>query len=227
MEQPTSHANHSSSNARLWGLGALSGVIAAPHVLPLIGIGEKSAAGIANLCKSGASTGIAGSVAGFVGAIPVIGPIAIAGGWTAALSSAGIGLGGMMLSNYLEKNCDPEGAIPWGKIIRYTALATSLLIALPSLVSGLSVGIAYLGALAGFSYGSILTTTGVVSSISTSGAVGLSSLLPHLFTCGIASLPLIGMLAEGHNPQPDTPKINWTERIRQVGEPQEIAAAQR
>lgn len=212
------HAQHGTehSGLKLVGIGAVGGVIAAPYILPAIGVGSSfMTKQIVTICQTSAGNGIglAGVVNGGLSAIPGIGPTLAAGGWANAFTSGIVGIGGTLLGNYIEKHYDREGHIPWGKIIKYAAITTSILVALPSLLSGISMGLTYLAfafggaAAASTVSGAVGSTLGLMGGINVvSAGAGLSGLLAHVVTCGAAALPIVGTLWMGHKPK-DTPQL--------------------
>lgn len=210
------HGQHDTGNngAKLAAIGAVGGVIAAPYVLPVVGLGsEFMTKQILTLCQTSAGNGIglAGVVNDGLNIIPGVGTTLAAGGWANALTSGVVGIGGTLLGNYIEKHYDRPGHLPWGKIIKYAAITTSILVALPSLLSGISMGLTYLAfamggaAVASTVAGATGSTLGLMGGINViSAGAGLSGLLAHVVTCGAAALPIIGTLWLGQ-PGNDTP----------------------
>jgi hypothetical protein len=228
------HANHQ-GHLNPWllgGFGAVTALSLAPYLLPIIGIGEpfdpSSHGGthmIMNLLglpatEGALGSGLAGSVAGAISHIPIIGTaltstslvtipgtgISIASGALMSVASAAvIGIGGMFVADWLEKREAQQGntqSIRWSQIVRYGSLATSILISLPSLLTGISVGIAFIAAQIGVSagwqaIGALRGSIGAVSMGEMGAASGIVALIPHLFSCGLASLPIIGSLFLG------------------------------
>ena len=129
--------------------------------------------------------------------LPLIGTVTT--GSIATVAATGIlGIGGVLLSRWIEKHEDPNAKIKWSKIIRTAALVTSALIALPAILSGVGVGVAFFtylldaaigttlyAAVGGFISGSIGTVA-----MGGSAATAAAAALPHLFICGAAILPL-------------------------------------
>lgn len=170
-------------------------IISAPYLLPLIGIGDKVMAGtVAGLCSS-TPGGLTRAVEGALGQIPGIGGWLASAGWGATLTSGVIGIAGVVLGDYIHRHYDRKGQIPWGRIVKYAALTTSMLIALPSILSGISMGLAYLaysigGTETALGYAKdILSPTLGFSGVPHDAPTGLAGLLPHLFTCGRALIP--------------------------------------
>ncbi len=192
------HQEHNHTLHR-WLIGAgivTAMVITAPHVLPLIGIGELEVTGIFGLCgDSGSASGVAGGVASWMSNhIPWIGAELAKGGLINAAVSGFIGLGGAMLGNYLQKNEDGTQSIKWSSVIKTAALATSLLIAVPALFPAISMGVSFLGGMLLDAEAATAVKVFMTSTFGTvSGAFSLSEglgatamLLPHLLTCGVS-----------------------------------------
>lgn len=200
----------------LGGVAAVSAVTLAPYALPLIGIGDPGAVegwmhyigGHAAVGQYG--SGLAGAMQGFMAGIPGIGGaltatemvaipglgISLASGALLTLGlTAAIGIGGMLLANWMEKREDPNAKIKWSKLVRVASLATSALIALPSMLGAISVGIAFLAGLARPLWGwhaasGLSQTLGAPSMAMGGAATGLAALLPHFLTCGLPFLPV-------------------------------------
>jgi len=221
--EPQKHKAH---KAMLVGAAGAGAVIAAPYVLPALGVGTKlMTQQIINRCTTGSGvafgTGLSGSLNSAFAAIPGIGPQLAAGGWASTITAGIFGIGGALLGNYVHNHYDRPGRIQWGKTIKYAAIATSMLVTLPSLLSGISMGLTFLGLLAGGAalgstvYTAMSGSLGFMGSHSlTAASSGLTGLLPHLFTCGAAGLPLVGtVFATKHSAEKQTTG-NWTDRIR-------------
>ena len=233
------HAEHRNPYL-LTAVGAASATTLAPYVLPLLGIGDSEsaqdimhaigghtvveAAGV----PSSYGTGLAGTLASGMAQIPFIGgaltsaaPVTIPLlGWTVAsgtlatlAATAGIGIGGVVLANWLEKRETPNAKIHWSKVIRYAALSTSALIALPSILSGISMGIAFLAlAIGGYSAANhailgLQSTLGATSMTGEAASGMLGMILPHLLTCGTAMLPVLGGFFLGHPQEAAPPAV--------------------
>lgn len=233
----TQHSTHTPEEHKLhqalgWGTIGAGSIIAAPYVLPLIGIGDpltNAHGGTHQIMSllgpeagSGAlGTGLAGSISSFIAGIPLIGGaltsaapmtipllgIEVATGAVVSTIAAGtIAIGGMFLADWMAKNEERgEGKIAWSSIVRTLAIGTSILISLPSLLAGVSIGLAFLasqfgGPVAGLSAieglkGGLGSTA--IASTHGASAGGLVSLVPHLFTCGAAALPILGPMLGG------------------------------
>jgi hypothetical protein len=188
--------------------GAIIGgaIILAPHILPALGIGSADMAAesvfvLHNSADIGGS-GLAGILSTAVSAVPVIGDKLAAGGLFSAVATGVIGIGGVLLGNAISKNEDGSAQIHWGKIIKYAALATSAVIALPTLLTSLSAGLIFLGSLfssaaapgivkgvVSFVDSTIGTMGGSESMLAMMGVGGLTAAIPHLFTCGMPFVP--------------------------------------
>jgi hypothetical protein len=214
----------------LGGAAVAGSIISAPYILPLLNIGDPvTLAGgetqnimgqLADPTFSGASgSGFAHSMHNALGEIPLIGSaltsntlvsipgigVEVASGALVSLGvAAGLSVGGIFLSRYLEKREDPNAKIKWSKVVRYACMATSMLITLPSLMTGLSVGIAFVASQFGLKasiaatemLSNTLGATSMASSVA-GGASSIAALLPHVFTCGLAALPVLGTLFVG------------------------------
>ncbi len=191
------------------GAALLAGaVVIAPYLLPVVGVGETALAEEAMVAMhgTGLGNGLAGVINGVINSIPFVGGTLAQGGLVSAVASAGIGIGGMLLGNYIEKRQDGSTGIRWGKVLATAALATSALIALPSLLTGISVGVVYLAAafsgveLASSAVAAMAASLGSVSSVSAgmTGLAGAAAAFPHLLTCvapaisGAVSLGMLG-----------------------------------
>lgn len=181
-------------------IGAAGAIIAAPYVLPMLGIGDAETAqsAIDLFHTHGANTvggpGLAGLLNKGLAQVPLIGQSLAAGGWGNIAATGIIGIGGMLLANWLEKR-ETAGQFHWSKVIRYTSLATSALIALPAVLTGISIGMTFLFSLlplttrfmndvviAGLS---AITGSANMEAV-TSGTSGFfAATLPHLISCGL------------------------------------------
>ncbi len=227
MQAPTAisndHAEHERHISPLtWGLlGGLGTLTLAPYLLPAIGIGQTdSASGMMHLISASPTgdpmgTGWAAAAQRSIAAIPGVGSALTSteptqflgmtlasGAVTTLLATAGIGIGGVLLANWVEKHEDPnKQGIRWSKVIRFAALATSALIALPGILGAISVGITFFATLFGpagsgsFTGIAMQNFAGATNMHAASGAAGgVAAMLPHLFTCGLAALPVVGAL---------------------------------
>jgi hypothetical protein len=212
------HSQHTSdtSDATKWlkraaiGTALVTGaVVLAPYVLPAVGIGDSLLTEEAMLAMhgSGLGNGLAGTINTALNEVPVIGSTLVSGGFVTAAASMSVSVGGMLLGQYVDKHNDGTSNIRWGRIIATAALATSALIAMPSLLTGISVGLVYLTAVtsgveaASSMVAAMSSTLGSVSALgmgSVSGAAGAAVALPHMLTCvapaipGIISLGMMG-----------------------------------
>lgn len=172
-------------------------------VLPALFSGSHGMAGLASqsaisLCSTGATRGLAGSVASALGELPLIGGTLAAGGFGAVAISVGLAMGSLWLGNYVDRHTAP-GAFRYGALIRWAGLATSVLVALPVILPAISMGLMFLGTLWGlpalqdvaWGVGS-LGANGAMASISSAmGAAGLAA--AHAVTCALP-LGLSGFL---------------------------------
>lgn len=193
----SSHSRPSKHNLHRWELGLIAtsaAVIAAPYALPFIGIGDAAlATKIAAICGT-AKGGLAQFMEGVLGTVPGVGGMLASAGWGASITSGVIGIAGVMLGDYIHRHYDRKGHIQWGTVIKYVALTTSILIALPSILSGISMGLTFLAnVVGGFDSGEwirkALEPTIGFSGLPHTAPTGLAGLAPHLLTCGRALLP--------------------------------------
>jgi hypothetical protein len=201
------HAHHAASaDAVNWlrilaiGTALTAGaIILAPYVLPLVDIGDATLAtkSLNAMHGTGLGVGLAGSINSLLNAVPFVGGALAKGGLANAAATGVLGIGGVLLGNFIEQQDDGKSSIRWGKVIRYGALLTSAMIAMPAVLTGLSVGIVYLCAafsgvaLASTAVGYLADTLGAVGSmnIATAGVGGVAAALPHLLTCGLSIIP--------------------------------------
>lgn len=240
--QPQDHSKHKDHGASwvLGGLGVITALSLAPFILPMIGIGNTVKAGdIMHRMGEGGGTGIAGGLQDFIGGFPGgdlltstapaldIGGFTIAAGTIATLGATlVIGIGGVMLANWMEKN-EKQGDFPWSKVVRFAAIGTSALIALPGILGAISIGISFIGSL----FGSTVIENGTFSAMYQSlgatsmhtGAGGaansVAASLVHLLDCGVAALPLVGTYfankAHGQEkPQNRLEQVDFRQRLR-------------
>lgn len=157
------------------------------------------------------ATGLAGSLSGFLAPLPVIGATLAAGGMGAVAIAAAVGIGGTLLGRYLEKKDVRLDGIPVGKVIRWAALATSMLFAMPAILSGISMGLHFLSSFASLEFGwsggqlglsSLANTIGSQGSTAIAGAYGALGLAAmHGIVCGLPAL-ISGKLSHTEHPQP-------------------------
>lgn len=198
-----SHHNHKLHDLMLKSGIAASGVIVAPYIGDALKLSSTSVHDIMHsLHGGGYGTGLAGGINSMLASVPVIGETLAEGGIATAGTSGLIGIGGVLLGNYIEKHRKDEDKDKpnWGKIIKYAALTTSALIALPSILTGLSVGISYIASLAGAeaaasAIGAVSGTIGAIGEMNhMSAAGGIGSMLTHIITCGGAALSVTGAI---------------------------------
>ncbi len=235
--------NHTGHLLLLGAAGLVGSIILAPYVLPIIGIGETSSAhGLMSFMGGEAApgfygSGMAGALQGGIASLPIVGEaltsttlvtipgIAMtmtAGALTTVLTSAVIGIGGVMLANWIEKGEKKDDKLHWSNIVRTLALGTSILISLPSILTGISVGVAFLADLMNTQWGNNvayalsskygLGATSMASGIGASTAGALSGLIApvlHLLTCGAAIIPpvlALFMAQPKHEKSQETPE---------------------
>lgn len=178
---------------------AAGAIILSPYLLPAVGIGgtELAAEALTALHGVGAGSGLVGIINTGLGAIPFIGSTLAEGGLASAGIAAATGLGGALLGRFIEEKQNGKPGINWGKVIKYAAITTSVLISLPAVLTGISVGLVYLSAaIGGAEAASALLpmlkgTLGAMGAMSEMnfGLAGAAAALPHLLTCGAGLLP--------------------------------------
>ncbi|MDX2112118.1 MAG: hypothetical protein SFW63_00040 [Alphaproteobacteria bacterium] len=212
MEHAHHHAAHThdehQSDTRTWlrrmAIGtalAAGAIILAPYILPVVGVGssELLEESILAMHATGTGSGLAGAINGVLAAIPGVGAALSGGGYATMAATGLIGIGGVLLGRYIEKREDGRQRFRWGRAIKTAALITSTLIAMPSILTGISTGVVFLcAALSGAALassaialmGETLGSTGT-SSMAISGVSGAALALPHLLTCGSSLAPVI------------------------------------
>lgn len=198
------HNQHSSANPWLKPLAigavAVTALITiAPYALPLIGVGNPDLGLESSTIMHGPGngTGLAGGINNMLASIPVIGSSLAKGGIFTAIASGAIGIGGVLLGNHMQKGEDGKSKFSLGKLIKYASLATSALIALPSILTGISVGLVYLCAslgdhkMASDAVKMLYNSVGAIgiSSVAGASSAGIAAALPHVVTCGAAIIP--------------------------------------
>lgn len=186
---------------------AAGAVILSPYILPALGIGKDVFVdqAINQMHPGEKGVGLAGAINEIIKTIPGIGIELAKGGWATAAATGITGIGGALLANYMETKEDGSKGVRWSSVIRTAALLTSSFIALPTALTGISIGIVYLCAafsstiLAGKAIALLADTLGAVGSmkIGSTGLTGAAAALPHLLTCGLSGLPVIGSLFLG------------------------------
>lgn len=183
--------------------GAVAGaaIILAPHILPALGIGSAEMAEesmfVLHASADGGGSGVAGVINRVLAATPVIGDKLAEGGLFNASVTAAVGIGGVLLGNFIEKREDGSKRIKWGSAIRYGALITSALVAMPTVFTALSTGLIFLSTLpvnihlANSVVHFVENTLGTASNMEgvMMGFSGLAAAIPHFLTCGVAMLP--------------------------------------
>jgi hypothetical protein len=189
----------------LGGAAIATGIILMPYIAPAIGLGsidiaESTLFGMHNITEG---TGAAGMLNGVVASIPLIGTELAKGGLTSIAATAITGLGGVLLGDRMSQGHKPEDGIDWGRVIRWAGLATSALIALPAVLTGISNGVVYMvneataSGFISFEYGAELVNNaiGMIGVLPyqepmNMGLSGVAATLPHLITCGATMFPL-------------------------------------
>lgn len=189
----------------LWPVAAGAAVLAgavmlAPVVLPALGIGTQDMALEAttsmHVPTGENGPGLAGGINKLLESLPLIGPRLAEGGLFTAAASAITGIGGVMLGNTVESYEKQGKRFSFGKMLKLAAVTSSVLIALPSLLTGIAIGVVFLCNALGdnrvaaeavkFLSETLGSSHRVDSSIATVGALAGMS---HIATCGAAVLP--------------------------------------
>jgi hypothetical protein len=161
-----------------WGGLATAGLALAPV---LFSFGNGTSAMMANQavvsCVTGPPRGLAGEAYGLLQDMGFSSSL-VSGGLATAGISGGIAIGGLLLANYLDKRTQP-GAFRWGAVVRWTALSTSILIALPAILPAISMGLNFLGMW--------------------SGSLGLQGFAADIGTLGTASAAATAAASAGGN----------------------------
>ncbi len=201
---PPHHHKHKEHNTMKWVVGgvalATGALILSPYVLPVVGIGGSGLAAntmtALHASTTGAGVGLAGLANSALHAIPLIGETLAEGGTLTALASGIVGIGGVLLGRYIDKREDGSKHIRWGKVIKTAALAASAMIALPTVLTGISAGVAYLAGIESVELGTaaiafMKATVGVANgaNLTTMGTTAAAFATSHLLTCGAAAIP--------------------------------------
>jgi hypothetical protein len=126
---------------------AVAGFALLPVLLPWLGIGGRASEIAAGFCTKAASegqTGWAGAIAGALSHIPVLGAGLATAGIPSVAIAAAVGIGGVLLARHLEKKGTQFYGLPAGRIVRWLALGTSVLFALPAILSGITMSLHFL-----------------------------------------------------------------------------------
>lgn len=197
------HAEHTNQSHLLRNIAigsAIAGgaIILAPHILPSIGIGSADAASEGMwILHAETGSGWASGINSLLKGIPLVGTKLAEGGLFNSAATALVGVGGVMLGKFIERREDNTAKIKWGKMIKYAALATSALIALPTVLTALGSGIIFLASLSGDAaftssvIGAVDSTLGSIgaSAMNFTGLSGVAATIPHFLTCGVSLLP--------------------------------------
>jgi hypothetical protein len=195
-ESRASNVSTALSVLAVGGILAAGTVMIAPHILPALGAGSEEMAA-RSMWMLHESSGLAGTLNEGLAAVPFIGSKLAEGGFFNAIVTGIVGVGGVMLGDSIGQKENGETAVRWGKFIRYGALVTSALVALPTVLTALGSGIIFLSTLAEDSVLSSNIVSLINSSIGTmagvdhpmTGLSGITAALPHFITCGASLLP--------------------------------------
>lgn len=129
-------------------MGVAGALAVAPYVLPWFGLGtQNDTYNAENMMHvhEGLGSGLAGLVNTGISYIPLVGNLLATSSVAPIAAISLLGIGGIMLSRWLESRETGRERIRWSAVVRTAALLTSALIALPSLLTGISSGLTYLG----------------------------------------------------------------------------------
>lgn len=135
-------------------------------------------------CASPVPTGWVAGISALWNHVPLVGATIAHGGLAAVAIAGVVGIGSMWLGNYLDKHTSP-GAFRWGAVVRWAGLATSALVALPLLLTGIGMGLNFLGAALGVDM--LMTAASVVGTVGSNygAASGLMLATGHALTCAL------------------------------------------
>ncbi len=201
------HSQHNESNGfsvstalsalAIGGVVVAGAIMLAPHMLPSLGYGSGAIAE-ESMWALHAESGIAGALNKGLAAVPLIGSKLAEGGFFNAITTGIIGIGGVMLGDSIGQKENGETAVRWGKFIKYGALVTSALVALPTVLTAIGSGMIFLSTLASdISFTSDTMIPWINSTIGTMAGVdhpmmglsGIAAAIPHFITCGASLLP--------------------------------------
>lgn len=212
-------SSHPLGHKVIWGAGIASlALTLSPYLLPMVGIGSENLRyetdSLLHSHTNPYGTGLAGGINTIIGSLPLVGGLLTSSLAASLIASTVIGIGGVIAAKWLETKETGAIGIKWSKIIRTSALLTSALISLPSLLTGITTGLSFIelafgdkGEAVSAYYNSIGIAGGH------SGTVGiLGAAIPHLLLCGASILPLglahwIGSkyeLSHTHDKKPST-----------------------
>lgn len=195
-------------------------------------IGMAAANAISN-CSTNDPTGWAALASQAVSYVPLIGAELATGGFLAMGVAATLALGGMWLAKYVEKHAK-EGDFPWGKVIRWASLATSILISLPAILPAIGMGLNFISQAMNFPGGDpgLNHVADVIGKLGEKGAFSGTAMagngvllgLMHMLTCALP-LGLTGFLftpTSRHRKDPVTqPNVKLAEMGDYIGRVQE------
>jgi len=225
IHHPQDSATEHNHRLHKWMLGTAlvaGAVVLSPYLLPYVLPATADLATVAEtaMLHGGVGQGVVGLLTKGLGAVPLMGAKLAEGGLTAAAVSGLTGAGGVLLGRFVEKKQNGKNGINWGKVIKYSALIASALVALPPLLTAIGTGLYFLSMAAAPVIGTEVGSTVLTflhkyigaASMNHAGMSTAAMTLPHLFTCGAALLPAAFSmkLASNKEPQPKT----FAERVQ-------------
>jgi hypothetical protein len=126
---------------------AVAGFALLPVVMPWLGFGGNASDIASSLCSTtaaSAQTGWAGNIAGVLSHLPIIGSSLATAGLPSVAIAAAVGIGGIFLARHFEKKGTQVYGVSLGKMIRWAALGTSILFALPAILGGITMSLHFL-----------------------------------------------------------------------------------
>lgn len=189
----------------LGGMAIVGGIVLVPYVAPMMGMGDINIAAdtLSGMHSLPEGIGFAKEFNDVIAYIPYLGTELAKGGLTTSITTAVTGIGGVLLGNWVSKNHEGHEGIDWGQVIKWGALATSALIALPAILTGISNSVVYVVnellahkaitvELGGTIADGVLNGIGVIpyQEPMDLGFTGAAVTLPHLLSCGFTMFPL-------------------------------------
>lgn len=172
---------HTALKMLSWGGLGIAGLALAPVIFSAFSTNaEMAQARAIAICGSGDPVGAAGGLYTMLGAGSVL-----TGSWATAALAGGIAIGGLWLGNYIDKHTE-QGKFRWGAVVRWAALGTSMLIALPAILTGISMGLNFFGLWSGTDW--LNSAASAIGTIGKAGAAGTTTSLSAAGLAGVHAL---------------------------------------